>query len=91
MRKIAYMYQRFGRDPEHKCIQCVNFVSGQKWNKCKRYGLTHSAATDWSAKTMACGAFNKPIDYRRENPVRVIAPRAAAEKEPEIPGQLSMF
>lgn len=69
IRKIALMYQMFGKaEGLHICKECGNFVTGRYHNKvyrkCKVYGLTHSEASDWANKYEACGMFNKEYKGR---------------------------
>ena len=62
-RKIDLMHWYFGIDRSHKCGECANLVEGRYHNrilrKCRVYGLTHSAASDWAKKYTACGMFGK--------------------------------
>ena len=65
LRKIDAMHKRFGfADPAAFCKDCCNFYSGRYhdkiYRKCGCYGMTHSAATDWTGKWTACGLYNKP-------------------------------
>ena len=62
-RKIDAMHARFGVLPEKRCEDCSNLIQGQyntKYlRKCTVYGATHSEASDWRKKYVACGLFNK--------------------------------
>jgi len=95
MRKIARkyetMYIEYGKDPEHDCGQCSNFVRaeyhGRILQKCKGYGLTHSEATDWRQFWCACGMFNKSFDGRK--PMIECLSRSYIDNSP-IDGQLSL-
>ena len=66
VRKIQYMWMRFGNVNDHKCKECCHFTRFRyhdyKYYKCKVYGDTASQATDWSGRNIACGMFNKPYD-----------------------------
>lgn len=61
--KIDLMYEYFGYG-EGYCRDCEHFKAGRYHDKtlqkCEVYGMTHSEATDWKQKYMACGLFNKP-------------------------------
>ena len=50
----------FGYDPSHKCkecVYCVGVVRSRTHYKCKKMGITHSAATDIRLKDDACRLF----------------------------------
>ena len=69
-RQLSLMHKHFGRDHVNKCGACRNFASGQyhgrKLQKCERYGISHSAATDWAQRWQGCGKFNIPLgEYER--------------------------
>ena len=63
--KNQRMYELFGKDPDRHCGECGNFVRiryrDMNLQKCSRYGLTHSAASDWAQSWPACGKFNVPL------------------------------
>ena len=64
LRKIELMHHTFGKGPEGcRCGQCSNFkrhfYHTRYYSKCKVYGETHSEASDWAQKHIACGMFNK--------------------------------
>lgn len=63
-RKIDLMHRCFGKTDGHTCGECSNLVEGRYHDKilrkCKVYGMTHSEATDWAKRWLACGMFNKP-------------------------------
>lgn len=63
MRKIELMHYLFGVVSDHKCEECQHLIKGryntQFFRKCCVYGATHSEASDWRKKWVACGLFNK--------------------------------
>ena len=62
LRKLALMHQQFGVCYGRTCGECSNLVSGRYrgriLRKCKVYGLTHSEASDWAKRWVACGMLN---------------------------------
>ena len=64
VRKIDAMHARFGALPDKRCEDCDHLIKGYCGNtfvrKCTVYGATHSEASDWRKKYVACGLFNKP-------------------------------
>lgn len=66
LRKIALMHRLFGASDGHTCRECSNFAKGKYHDrtlcKCRVYGMTHSEASDWAGRWLACGAFNRTID-----------------------------
>lgn len=58
--------------------------------KCRVYGLTHSKATDWAGRWMACGAFNRAIS--RKPLVREVVPERKRKEAGNTPidGQISL-
>ena len=81
-------------------VEAKTMVEPKSWDKyiyhdkvlckCKVYGLTHSEATDWAGRWMACGAFNRAIS--RKPLVREVVPerkRKEADNTP-IDGQISL-
>ena len=63
-KKIEAMHIRFGT-VDGICGDCPHFVEGlyhdKKLFKCKAYGLTHSEATDWRKRWVACGLKDLPL------------------------------
>lgn len=63
LRKQHLMYRQFGHCDGHTCGECSNLVEGRYHDKilrkCKVYGMTHSEASDWAKRWLACGMFNK--------------------------------
>ena len=61
--KIEAMHYRLGILPDKRCEDCSNLIKGYCGNtfvrKCTVYGATHSEASDWRKKYIACGMFNK--------------------------------
>lgn len=66
LRKIEAMHAIFGVLPDKRCEDCDNLIKGYCGNtfvrKCTVYGATHSAASDWRKKYVACGMFGKEWD-----------------------------
>lgn len=95
IRKNGLMYRLFGKTPGHTCRECSNFTKGRYHDKtlckCKVYGLTHSAASDWAQRWEACGMFNKP--WGKGPIIREVKPTwTKQEDEQKIPldGQMKM-
>lgn len=94
IRKIDLMHRIFGVSDGHTCRECSNLVKGRYHDriitKCKVYGMTHSKATDWAGRWLACGAFNREISrgpvFREAIPARK---RKEVENTP-IEGQVRM-
>lgn len=63
MKKIDAMHERFGIVPDKRCEDCSNLIQGRYHTKylrkCTVYGVTHSEASDWRKKYVACGLFNQ--------------------------------
>ena len=63
LRKIEAMHSMFGILPEKRCEDCSNLIQGdyhdRHYRKCTVYGATHSEATDWRKKYVACGMFDQ--------------------------------
>lgn len=69
LKKIDAMHAQFGVLPDERCENCSNLIKGYCGNtfvrKCVVYGATHSEASDWRKKYVACGMFNKEWNGRR--------------------------
>lgn len=96
-RKIDAMYAEYGLSTCGRCGDCCNFVSGRYhdryYSKCVAYGLTHSEATDWRAKYLACGLFNKPFDQLKpkRRPLIETITRGGVECDNEpLEGQMTL-
>lgn len=94
-RKIDAMHTRFGMLPDKRCEDCSNLIKGRYHNmflrKCMVYGATHSEASDWRKKYVACGMFNKAW---RGGKIIEVCKRENAKKVNEIfpiEGQIGMF
>ena len=93
LRKIDLMHQMHGKAESHECRDCSNLITGRyhdkTFRKCKVYGLTHSEASDWAMKYVACGMFNKQysgrpiIELVKHNSSRSVA-------EEPLDGQIKM-
>lgn len=94
LRKIALMHRLFGVSDGHTCRECSNFVKGKYHDrmlyKCKVYGMTHSAASDWAGRWQACGAFNQAIN--RGPIIRDVVPDRRQKETDSSPldGQMMM-
>ena len=57
--------QEYGEMEGVLCRNCCNFttiaVDGKHHCKCKAYGITREANTNWRSKYEACGLYNTPI------------------------------
>ena len=92
--KLDLMHRLFGVSDGHTCRECSNFIKGKYHDKvlckCKVYGLTHSEATDWAGRWIACGAFNQTVNL---HPImrEVIPERKRKEADnTSIDGQISL-
>ncbi len=77
LRKIELMRRLYGTNPDGcTCGECCSFVSGRYHSrvlrKCRRYGLTHSEASDWAKSWMACGLFDKPMKDNEGPVIRTV-------------------
>jgi hypothetical protein len=58
-RKIEAMYREYGKDHAHRCADCPNLciyvTPSHTLYKCMAYGVSASAATDWTKRWTACG------------------------------------
>lgn len=96
-RKIDAMHQKYGLSTCGRCGDCCNFLHGRYHDrylsKCAAYGLTHSEATDWRAKYLACGLFNKPFDQlqpKRRPLIETITRGGAEQDNAPLEGQISL-
>ena len=92
-KKIDLMHREFGQCQGHTCRECSNLIrvnTGKRTVvKCCVYGNTASTASDWAARYLACGMFNKPwgkdpvmLLFRKSDP-------AVPDTEP-LDGQLRL-
>ena len=95
LRKIDLMHRQFGKCEGHTCGECSNLVEGKYHTrvlrKCKVYGLSHSEASDWAKRWLACGLFNKP--WTSKPIMRMVRPTRKDKEEMQntpLEGQLSM-
>lgn len=94
LRKIALMHRLFGVSDGHACRECSNFVKGKYHDrtlcKCRVYGMTHSAASDWAGRWQACGALNQAIN--RGPIIRDVVPDRKQKEADNTPldGQMMM-
>ena len=61
--KIGAMYREYGEMEGVLCRNCCNFITiavdGKHHCKCKAYGITREANTNWRSKYEACGIDDK--------------------------------
>lgn len=92
-RKIDAMHHYFGVLPDNRCEDCDNLIQGDyhgiHLRKCTVYGATHSEATDWRKKYIACGLYNKEYSGR---PIIELLKGASRKVDTEQPieGQIQM-
>ena len=92
-RKIDAMHLFFGVLPDYRCEDCDNLIQGDyhgmHLRKCTVYGATHSEATDWRKKYIACGLYNKEYNGR---PIIELLNGASRKVDTEQPikGQIQM-
>lgn len=91
MKKIQAMYKcGGGTDYRHTCHECKNCLriqkGGRKVYKCRIYGESNSAASDWKASYIACRWFDRV--YLGPPIMRMSEQKNHRE---EIQGQISMF
>jgi hypothetical protein len=58
--RLQQMHRVHGRNKDHQCGECVHLLRMEKnkaYFKCKEYGVSNGAATDWRMKFEACGLF----------------------------------
>ena len=75
------------------CRDCRNFVSVRYHDrilrKCAAYGITHSEASDWAGKWLACGLYGVDFDTLGRKP---LIETLRAKKELEVSeGQVSLL
>ena len=90
--QLQRMYQVFGAKQGHICKDCCNFVRGRYHDKflqkCQRYGLSHSEASDWAQKWTACGMHNISLPDI-ERPLKEYY-QDKIENLPEMDGQMQL-
>ena len=93
VRKIELMHLLYGK-ADGKCKGCRHFVRyeyrGRMYSKCKYYGMSHSEATDWSSRNVACGLFN--TQFKEEIVYEIMTAKRSRETIPDddIPGQMEL-
>ena len=94
-RKSEAMHARFGVLSDKRCEDCSNLIKGYCGNtfvrKCTVYGATHSGASDWRKKYVACGMFNK--EWNGAKIIEVCKSENAKRVNEMFPieGQIDMF
>lgn len=89
MEKVARMHKLFGYG-QGLCCDCCNLISvagNSKHYKCMIYGVSHSTATDWAQRWIACGMKDKKKGDIE--PVYREKPKKAADDQ--IEGQMDIF
>ena len=96
-RKIDAMHAEYGLSTAGRCADCCNLIKGRyhdrTYSKCAAYGLTHSEATDWAGKHLACGLFGKVFNELKpkRRPLVEASRRTKAEYDSEpLDGQMSL-
>lgn len=83
IRKIDLMHRQFGICEGHTCRECSNLehirANDRPLTKCRVYGCTSSAASDWAQRWQACGMFNK--DWEKGPVIRTVKPIRTDFKE----------
>lgn len=91
-KQLERMHKHFGRAHAYRCGTCCNFVKfryrAKPYQKCLRYGCSHSLATDWVQAWPACGIYNKPLPDGERPLIEYVDRRRAPEGE--VPGQIGM-
>lgn len=91
-KKIDAMHARFGT-ADGTCKNCPHLISGRYHDKilhkCEAYGCTHSEATDWRLKWVACGLKNLPLPNERPVFDRIRGQREYVP-EAQCKGQISV-
>lgn len=95
LRKINLMHKFFGICEGHTCGECSNLVEepyhGRMYRKCRLYGETHSEASDWAKRYLACGRFNTP--YNGSPIIEYVRPVRTSREEAqriELEGQMKL-
>ena len=90
-KKIDAMHALYGM-ADGQCKDCPHLISGRYHDrilhKCPAYGCTHSEATDWRLKYVACGLKNLPLPDERPVIDRIRGQREYVNEQ--LPGQMSM-
>lgn len=94
VRKIEAMHARFGVLPDKLCEDCPNLIKGRyhdlSLRKCTVYGATHSEASDWRKKYVACGMFGK--EYHGRPIIELLqCDRTKVDEMQPIDGQEMLF
>lgn len=96
IRKIDEMHRRFGVLQDKRCEDCSNLIKGRYHDmllrKCLVYGATHSEASDWRKKYVACGMFNR--EWNGSDIIRLLdhsgMPKPRLPEEP-LDGQIDLL
>lgn len=95
-RKIEAMHRIYGVHFGKRCENCPHLVKStwdKTYYKCLLYGESHSEATDWRLKWQACGMIDNKVPVNHKpiiDTIRYDRSAHEAEKEPQIPGQVTM-
>ncbi len=95
MNKIDLMHATFGTDMQcRRCKDCKCLVrvteSGRSCYKCTVYGLSNAESSDWAAKWMACGRFDKPLAPGEYTMLYMHKRESKPKKAEVLPGQIGM-
>ena len=92
-RKIEAMHQNFGVLPDKRCENCINLIQGKyhgiHLRKCTVYGATHSAASDWRKKYVACGMYN--TEYTGRPIIELLKSAKKTVDDAPIDGQVVLY
>lgn len=92
-RKITAMHREYGQDTAHRCADCPNLctyaTSSYTRYKCMAYGVSASAATDWSKCWTACGLYGKTLAIDCVPLIKRLTNTKRQEKP--LDGQISMW
>ena len=92
-RKIGAMHREYGTDCAHKCANCQNFriyaTKSHMLYKCMAYGVSASAATDWTKRWTACGLCGKPLPADHVPLIKRLT--STKQQEKPIDGQMTFL
>lgn len=87
MSNVDMMYHLFGMVLSKKCKDCSN-LERHMFYKCKCYGVTSSAATDWRLKYIACGLFNR--EYEGTPVIEIKKHMNRPKDDTQVKGQMEL-
>lgn len=94
-RKLAAMHKEYGKAHGYKCGDCPHLTHNggtpcTRHYKCRAYGLSASAATDWARGWEACFLYNVPLPADHV-PLFERMQRSRVDDNKPIKGQIDMF